>query len=538
MSLANAGALGGGPGGISSSALAVLIRLGPARRFFRRTAARLLHPQIGPWLLSAIVLGNAVLWTAVLAILKFAQVLHSDSTEAFAWGQTLEWGSGKHPPMVGWLARAWFTIFPTTDWAFYALAMTVTGATVLLIRLLAGEVVDRRRAVLAALLAMVYPILNFKGYKFNPDLLQLPLVVLVVWAYLVGAKQRTALWGFVIGLSGAAAVMTKYWGAWVLIAIAVAAVARPDRAKLFRSPLPYVAMGVFALAMAPHLGWLNAVGFTPLRYASQYLVLDRVAAARHATDATLHALALLLPTLAAGSVAMFLPRLRRVAAAPREALERAHQIWIIVAVLAIGPLLASVALSVRMKSDWTIPLFSMVPLAILALPQLAVPLRAVSRTAAIVAVVGVVALMVAPGLATIKVLLEPERALSPRLDHLAAIATDLWHVRAGTRLGVVVGEIEEAATVSFYSADHPRMMSASTPELTQWISADSLARSGFVGVCSASAAPCVARLMALRPSAEQIVVTTDRSALGKSGLPPDRWILVLALPESVPVVAR
>ena len=535
MNLANADALRRDPGAASSGP--AMIRHSSLRRGFRRGVAALLHPRLGAPLLLGVVLGNALLWVAALTILKFAQVLHSDSTEAFAWGQTLAWGSGKHPPMVGWVARAWFSVFPTSDWAFYALAMAVTGATVLLIRLLAGEVLDRRRAVLATLLAMIYPIMNFKGYKFNPDLLQLPFVVLIVWAYMVAAERRTALWGVVIGLAGAGAVLTKYWGVWALVAIAVAAVARPDRNLLFRSPVPYVAVAVFVLAMVSHLDWLYAAGFTPFRYASQYLVPDRETAARHAMDSTLHAFALLLPALVAGAVAVLLPLLRRVTAPSADALDRARQIWIIVAVLAIGPLIAAIALPVRMKSDWTIPLFSLVPLAVLTLPRLAVPLRAVTRAAVILLVLGVGALMAAPGLATVKVLFEPSRALSPRLDRLAAIATELWRERAGQPLAVVVGDIEEIATVSFYSADHPRMFSAGAPELTPWISVDTLGRSGFVGICPASAPACVDRITALRPWAERIIVTTERGALGQS-LPSDRWIVLLALPEAGVAITR
>jgi 4-amino-4-deoxy-L-arabinose transferase-like glycosyltransferase len=529
MNLSNVDALRRDLGAASSRP--AVVRYCWLQRANRRGAAALLNSRLGTPLLLGVVLGNALLWIAALTILKSAQVLHSDSTEAFAWGQTLAWGSGKHPPMVGWVARAWFSVFPTSDWAFYALAMAVTGATVLLIRLLAGKVVDRRRAVLATLLAMIYPILNFKGYKFNPDLLQLPFVVLIVWAYMVAAERRTALWGVAIGLAGAGAVMTKYWGAWALVAIAVAAVTRPDRNRLFRSPVPYVAFAVFVLAMAPHLDWLYAVGFTPFRYASQYLGCDRVTAAQSAIDSTLHAFALLLPALGAGAVAVLLPRLRRVAAPPADALDRACQIWIIVAVLTIGPLIAAIAMPILMKSDWTVPLFSLVPLAVLALPRLAVPLRAVARAAVILLVLGMGALMAAPGLATVKVLFEPNRALSPRLDRLAEIATDLWRERVGTPLMVVVGDIEEIATVSFYSTDHPRMFAAGTPELTPWISADMLDRSGFVGICPAAAPACVDRITALRPCADRIVVTTERGALGQS-LPPDRWVVLLALPEA------
>ncbi|MFX8410505.1 hypothetical protein ABTL60_19750, partial [Acinetobacter baumannii] len=70
---------------------------------------------------------HALLWTIILTALKAAQDVHMDVAEAYAWGQKFLLGYGKHPPLAGWIAGVWFRIFPVTDWATYALAMTVTG---------------------------------------------------------------------------------------------------------------------------------------------------------------------------------------------------------------------------------------------------------------------------------------------------------------------------------------------------------------------------------------------------------------------------
>ena len=40
-----------------------------------------------------------------------------DVAEAFAWGQKFQLGYGKHPPLSGWVAGLWFTVFPVADWA-------------------------------------------------------------------------------------------------------------------------------------------------------------------------------------------------------------------------------------------------------------------------------------------------------------------------------------------------------------------------------------------------------------------------------------
>ncbi|WP_170145922.1 glycosyltransferase family 39 protein [Rhodoplanes elegans] len=497
----------------------------------RRVSALLLHPRRGVAAMVGLVVAFAILWTVTLAILKSGQVLHSDSSEAFLWGQVPSWGSGKHPPFTGWVTHVWFVLFPARDWALYALAMTVTGSTVLLIRGLAGFVTDRRRAVLAALVAMVYPILTFKGYKLNPDVLQLPLVVAIVWIYLVAAERRTAAWGVALGLAGAAACLTKYWGAWPLVAVAVAALLRRDRTALLLSPMPVVALATFALAVAPHLAWLDAVAYAPLRYASQYVGLGRTTATLQGLRAELHGLAMLLPTLVAAALAIGWPPIRRTAAAPTVAAgERLAQLRVMVVVMAVGPLLAAIGLEFWLKSDWVIPLFSLVPLAVLASPRLAVPLRAVPRALAIAVIYAAVTLLLAPGLAVLKAWLEPD-SLPARHDVLAAKLDALWAERATSPLRVVVGEIEETANLAFYMQENPRILSASHPELTPWLTKDALGPTGFVAVCVAADRACVATVTALRPYAETLEITTERSAFGVRGQS-DSWFVVLAPPEA------
>lgn len=498
----------------------------------RRTSAVLLHPRLGGPAMVGLVIAFAILWTVTLTILKSGQVLHSDSSEAFLWGQVPSWGSGKHPPFTGWVTHVWFMLFPARDWAIYALAMTVTGTTILLVRGLAGFVTERRRAVLAALLAMVYPILTFKGYKLNPDVLQLPLVVAIVWIYLVAAERRTVAWGVALGLAGAAAVLTKYWGAWPLVAVAIAALARRDRVALLLSPVPVVALITFGLAIAPHVAWLESVGYAPFLYASQYAGLDRVTAAAQALRADLHGLAMLLPPFVAAALALGWPPLRPAVAAATAAVpsDRLGQLRIMVAVLAVGPLLAAVGLEFWIKSDWMIPLFSLVPLAVLASPRIGVPLRAVPRALGIAAAYALVTLLLAPGLAIVKVWREPG-SLPARHDVLAGRVAALWAERAASPLQVLVGEIEETANLSFYTPGSPRILSASHPHLTPWVTREALGPTGFAAVCVAADRDCVAAVTALRPGAETFEVTTERFAFGTTGRS-DHWIVVIAPPEA------
>ena len=127
----------------------------------------------------------------ILVNLKAAQDVHIDVAEAFAWGQKFQLGYGKHPPLSGWVAGLWFKLFPVADWATYALAMATLGCGLVICWLIALRVVDRRRAFFVVVMLALYPIFNFKGFKYNPDLLQLVTLPLLVLAYLNAFEKRS-----------------------------------------------------------------------------------------------------------------------------------------------------------------------------------------------------------------------------------------------------------------------------------------------------------------------------------------------------------
>ena len=181
------------------------------RRLAAWLAAQPADPTASLWLVIGFAAAHAVLWTLILINLKAAQDVHMDVAEAFAWGQKFQFGYGKHPPLAGWVAGVWFGIFPVANWATYALAMATLGCGLVVCWLISLRVVDRRRAFFVVVMLALYPIFNFKGFKYNPDLLQLVTLPLLVLAYLHAFEKRSLRSGLWLGLAGALALMTKYW---------------------------------------------------------------------------------------------------------------------------------------------------------------------------------------------------------------------------------------------------------------------------------------------------------------------------------------
>jgi 4-amino-4-deoxy-L-arabinose transferase-like glycosyltransferase len=525
----------------------------------RRKSRRLSFRRLAAWVVAsatnrdgasafvfAFAMIHALLWTVILINLKAAQDIHMDVAEAFAWGQKFQLGYGKHPPLAGWIAGLWFKAFPVADWATYLLAMTTVSVGLVISWLIALRVVDYRRAFFVVVMLAIYPIFNFKGFKYNPDLLQLVTLPLLVLAYLHAFEKRTALSGFWLGLAAALALMTKYWVLTMIGAVGLAALIHPDRMKLLRSPAPWVAIVTVVVAMIPHLMWLAEVNFIPLTYAGDvYGHFTRAQTAMLVLGYVEHNLGLLaLPVLIA-ALALVGISLRRPSAAlariwspgPNSGVNRmqAMNVWIIQIVVAVGPPLGGLIFSVYMKTDWGISLFFLTPLALVAIPQLRLPNIALFRIAATWLVLTLATVAASPTIALHGFTDNPDSAFSyGARAQLARELTQEWQARFHSRWAVVAGTTEVGEPMTFYSPDHPAPLTPGEVWSSGLTSLEEAEHLGFVGICDTTdnrLAECEAWMAKNAKGAEEFVKTTQRFFKGHPG-PATSWKVYIEPPAN------
>jgi 4-amino-4-deoxy-L-arabinose transferase-like glycosyltransferase len=511
------------------------------------------RPATAPAFVLWFVILHAVLWTVILTSLKAAQDVHMDVAEAYAWGQRFLLGYGKHPPLSGWIAGVWFMAFPARDWATYALAMATVGLSLIVCWHIARRVVDARRAFVTVLMLAIYPIFNFKGFKYNPDLLQLVTLPLIVLAYLNAFQKRSAVSGFWLGLAAVAGMMTKYWALTVIGAVGLAALLHPERIRFLASPAPWVAIVTFVIGMIPHVWWLVQVDFVPLTYAGNaYHLTSYVQAAQLAANYVSHNAALLVPALLALLIALRWQPIRRLWRQPLGAtlrtavlwsreraaqvsLVRARNVWIIQAVIAVVPPVAGVVLLVYMKTDWGIPLFFLAPLAVMALPQLGVQRIALSRLAIIWLAMTLGALIASPLIAQhgVRQIAEVGSTSTPT-SQFAQQLTDAWHQRFHSHWAVVAATTEIGQPLTFYSPDHPAPLTPDELWASGLTSLEEAKRLGFIGVCDTTdgrVAACDAWMTKNAPNAERLNMTSRRFFHGISG-PTVQWRVYIVPPEN------
>ncbi len=459
-----------------------------------------------PRLVTALLAAHALIWTIFAT--QTHTVVHHDMAEAWAWGKEWQLGYFKHPPFFAWMAGAWFSVFPRTSWAFFLLseanaALGLAGAWALARRLLPAP---NALAVLVAL--CLTPLYNLAAMKFNANTALLSLWPWTAYAFVraIGTRDsgtrdsdqpagalRSIGWGALLGLLAAASVLTKYYSGLLLLSIFAAAVLHPKALAYFRSASPYVTVLVGGLAIAPHLVWMTQAGFPTLEYAA--------ATTRHPT------LAIMLRGLSALAQAVaihIVPALVLLAVVPRETrrslLSRLAagftdrgRWW--VAALAFGPLLltvlALVVANVRISAQFMIPIFFMVPTAVLALADVRFDWAGIRRAARPAIMFALAALPAAPAFAFVYMTSRSTIAAEPRAQ-LAREVTRLWREAYDRRLDVVTGDERLSQAVTFYSADAPSEFTTYSFANAPWISRQRLSVSGFAAVCLAGQEACIA----------------------------------------------
>lgn len=247
------------------SAMAARSDAAPAR--WRKPFLVWLNGIEAGWAIPTLLLGFVVLWVAFLKIAYLSGDLHPDVLETWSFGRSFEWGSPKHPPLMGWVARAWTSVFPLSDWSFQLLAMTNSAIALWMVDLISRRFVRGDKRVVVLLLVMLLPTYQFHAQRFNANMVLLALWPLATYCFLRSFETRQLRWGLAAGATAALAMLGKYYSVFLIASFAFAAVCHPQRCLYFKSAAPWVATVTALAVLAPHLRWLATTGAMPFGYA-------------------------------------------------------------------------------------------------------------------------------------------------------------------------------------------------------------------------------------------------------------------------------
>lgn len=427
--------------------------------------------------------------------LRLPGFVHHDTTEAVMWAQGgWEAGFWKHPPFLPWVLRAWSSAAPISAMSLSVLTainMTVCAWAVWMIAGMAVERTLRQVGSLAVLLLAALPFVSGMAIKLNHNSILISLWPLTTLAFLRALDQPTALRGALFGLIAAAAMLAKYYSGLLLAGCVVASFATPWRARRFyAAPAPYVAIVIFVLAMAPHLAWLLQHRATSLTYAFGAST-GEIASAKRGPGMVLP-FAVQTPLIAAPMlVAAWL--FRRFGA-PSEVSPTPHRFEREIVILTLLPYVLTIALTLgfnlRGAIAWAMPVFACLP------AVLAARIGALSETtlknAAWIAAGLLIATIAVGQIALRTAVARGADGISDPRRKIAELATSAWHGATGRPLTIVAGDPRLSSASVVFSPDHPLGWPSFNEAQAPWIDKAAVMRDGFVALCRAADASCLA----------------------------------------------
>lgn len=441
---------------------------------------------------------NAAFWCWMYASVREGLDPFGDMVEAYAWGHAGGWGNNKHPPLSGMVAAAWFSLFPTTDLAFYTLTVLNQALGFWFVYLAVRRLHGARAALAAVMVTSLVTLLGpDTGFKFNANSALLPAMAVMSWALVAWYQEQRwhdLLW---LGLAAGAAMLTKYFAAVFIGAVGfgITLALRPQRGLVLRA-MAAATLGVLILT-ARHFMWAQSNGWPTLRYA--------MAAHVHSPDRLADTLAAfgqglvvaLLPAIAVGAAWW---RARPLASEDRSPPETTSWhpagLWIFAGCWVLTALIVAASGS-DFPSKWLIPAWLFFGWALVDLNP-----SAMRKPAAIFLLTGILALYWA-ACAIAGAVLQMRHAAASGIELEAAYReaaeriTRVHREAVGQPMRYVAGAVPWGYAVSFYSADHPVAMVDLDFKQSTWVDESAVRRAGLSVVCTSLAPDCVARARAL-----------------------------------------
>jgi hypothetical protein len=212
---------------------------------------------------------------------------------------------------------------------------------------------------------------------------------------------------------------------------------------------------------------------------------------------------------------------------------QALNVWVIQAVVAIGPPLGALIFQIYIKTDWGIPLFFLTPLALIAIPGLRIRRIALLNLTATWLVISLVVLAASSKIAAYELSEKRTAGASYRArSELARELTEAWRRRFSSRWPVVAAYNDTGQPIAFYSPDHPAPLTPDEPWSSGLTSVEEAKRSGFIGICETDHwkfEQCEAWMQAHAANGERMVMTTRRFFLGVP-CPATAWNVIIVPP--------
>lgn len=189
-----------------------------------------------------------------------------DVIEIATWAVDPQLGYYKHPPLPAWVVWASEALFGRSRIALFLPAALSIVASMLALWPIATRMVGDRRALVAVFLQSTLLFYQLYASDYNHNVAQLPFWALAVTAFYFAVTEGRLRWWFAFGAALGVAALAKYSAAFLAPSCALLLAWDAQARRRLTPAALAVSLGGFLATFGPHLWWLAAHDFAPLRY--------------------------------------------------------------------------------------------------------------------------------------------------------------------------------------------------------------------------------------------------------------------------------
>ena len=474
------------------SAMAARSDISPAR--WRRPFLSWLDGIEAGWAVPLLLVGFVAVWMAYLVIAYLCGDLHPDVLEAWTFGRTFEWGYSKHPPLMGWVARAWTSVLPLTNWSFQLMALTNSAIALWAVDLISRRFVRGDKRVVVLLLLMLLPTYQFHAQRFNANTVLLATWPIATYCFLRSFETRQVVWAVAAGATAALAMLGKYYSVFLIGSFVFAAICHPQRRAYFGSVAPWISTATGFAALGPHLYWLAKTDAKPINYALALHAGKAFGPALQEGMLFILGVALVLALPTATWILIAGDRLKRFYGDFRAMDPGLFLLFLVSVGTIVFPVIVAVGFGTDMQPIWALQ--GLFLFAILIVCGASYPIERFYSVNLTVLVFGIALLAVAVA-APVHAVYRNLHPLSEGRNFYQLSAMELtrqWHRQSDSALPAVGGDDVLAFATAFYSPDHPVREERLVYPVNDLRPPPTTFHRGWAGLCFAGDPDCIASM--------------------------------------------
>ena len=208
---------------------------------------------------------HLIVWTLVPSVSNTNLPL--DTIEALAWGNELQFGYHKHPPLSAWFPEFFYQIFGSQDWAYYFLSQIfVIMSFIIIFKFSENFFQNKIYSLLSVLLLESIYFYNFTTPEFNVYVCQLPFWAATVFYCWRGIKQNDNISWFLFGVFAGLGMLSFYLSIYLLFSLGLFFIYIIFKEKRFNHKY-LISLFSFFIILLPHLIWLVDNNYTTINNA-------------------------------------------------------------------------------------------------------------------------------------------------------------------------------------------------------------------------------------------------------------------------------